>query len=146
MFLSRCNSTLIEFVELDLRKEGVQLPGPLVDKVVFVLDILRSLATSSAVIDPTLRKNPMVLRITQSIRNGPVPGRLHTHSSSDGALAFSNASTAQFELQERSHLLLLYGTLVSCIPTKEVKVRGMVGELLQIIGEYLGICIGTTGF
>lgn len=146
MFLWRCNSTLADFVEQDLHKEGSQLPTAQVDKVVFVLDILRSLATSPAVIDPTLRKNPLVLRITQSIRNGPVSGPLHSRSSSDGALVFNGAAMAQFEWQERSHLLLLYGTLVSCIPTKEVKVRGMVGELLRIVGEYLGICNGSMGF
>lgn len=41
--------------------------------------------------------------------------------------------------RERSHLLCLYGTLCSCINSKEHRVRELVQDVLQLAGVELGL-------
>lgn len=41
--------------------------------------------------------------------------------------------------RERTHLLLLYSTLCSCINSKEHRVRELVQDVLQLAGIELGL-------
>jgi len=43
--------------------------------------------------------------------------------------------------RERSHLLCLYGTLCSCINSKEHRVRELVQDVLQLAGVELGLVV-----
>ena len=41
--------------------------------------------------------------------------------------------------RERSHLLSLYGTLCSCINSKEHRIRELVQDVLRLAGVELGL-------
>ena len=46
--------------------------------------------------------------------------------------------------RERSHLLLLYSTLCSCINSKQPRVRELVQDVLQLAGAELGLVATST--
>ncbi len=61
---------------------------------------------------------PFVVQVVHSIRNRP---------------------EVKARGRERTHLLLLYSALCSCIACKEVKLREMVNDVMQLAGAELGL-------
>lgn len=138
VFIARCESTLSQFIRAEQR--DAHLPSSIVDKVIFLLDILKSLAISIDVIEPTFKKHHHVVTIVQAVENRAVVRAQHQRSvSSAEFIRNSNSEQGKEARIEGRHLLLLYDVLISCITTKEPRVRRMVQDLLKIVGEYLGI-------
>lgn len=138
VFIARCESTLSQYIRSE--KRDSHLPSQIVDKVIFLLDILKSLAVSIDVIEPTFKKYKHVITVVQAVENRALSRAQHHRSASSTEVIRVNNNEQEKEARiEGRHLLLLYDVLISCVTTDEPRVRCMIQDLLKIIGEYLGI-------
>jgi hypothetical protein len=127
MFLSRCDSLLRNYIEIPPPSRGDfgaaspingTTPRPKIEEVMCVLEVLATMTLAPGVVDAALPDNEWITDVVKSLRARP---------------------DAAQRGRERSHLLLVYPALCGCISAREVRVREMVKDILQLAGAELGL-------
>jgi hypothetical protein len=127
MFLSRCDSLLRNYIEIPPPPRGDfgaaspingNTTRPKIDEVMCVLEVLATMTLAAGVVDAALPDNEWITDVVRALRARP---------------------DAAQRGRERSHLLLVYPALCGCISAREVRVREMVKDILQLAGAELGL-------
>ncbi|CAD7699922.1 unnamed protein product [Ostreobium quekettii] len=123
IFISRCDRILRTFAQDDRQSGTIRLPAAQIDEVVFTLEILSSLTLDPRVVEGAF--------VTTPAQQELISWRPQREEASP--LAGSTATRG------RAHLLFLYQSLCDCITCKDTRVRGMVRDLLVLVGVDLGL-------
>lgn len=129
IFLARCEAVLRAYIDsVPPHQRGADAgpncspndskSRPRIDEVMCVLEILATMTLAPGVIDGALPEGEWVTEVVTSLRNRP---------------------DSQQRGRERSHLLLIYSALCGCISAREMRVRDMAKDVLQLAGAELGL-------
>lgn len=121
LFLSRCDTMLRNFAEEarpGVLGDGPPVTRPRLDEIMCVLEVIASMAVAPTVVDAVLGTNDPMSAVIGALRARP---------------------EVAARGRERTHLLLLYNSLVGCVTCKEPRVREMVRDVLGLAGAELGL-------